>query len=72
MPELLTPKEHLLLELLGDVANGFVAIMAPGAGRDGDMGEAVHHIHVLQRMVMAQAAARAYPDRYRLIGGDHA
>jgi len=28
----------------------------------------VHHIHILQRMVLKQAAARAYPGRYRLLG----
>jgi hypothetical protein len=32
------------------------------------MNEIIHHIHIIQHAIMAQAAARAYPERLRLLG----
>jgi hypothetical protein len=43
-------------------------IIAHGPARDEDITELTTAIHVIQRMVMGQAAARAYPGRYRLLG----
>jgi hypothetical protein len=72
VPELLTVTEEQameatvdLLHLLRDV------IRSPGSHHDvaqQDLEEVVLHIHALQHMILAQAAARAYPDRYRLLG----
>lgn len=66
---LLTSDEHGLIGSLADIANRMGRIIGDGPTREGDIAEMVHHIHGLQQMVMAQAAARAYPDTYRLLGG---
>lgn len=70
----LTPDEHEAVSLLADVTNTMARVI--GKGRtpreavvaNNDITEAVHHIHALQNMVLAQAAARAYPKTYRLMG----
>lgn len=66
---LLTQEEHNLLSILADVANDFVEIIGNGPSREGDISEMVSYIHALQNMILSQAAARAYPDLYRLMGG---
>jgi hypothetical protein len=43
-------------------------VVAGGATRDDDLAELRAAIHVIQRMVLAQAAARAYPAEFRLLG----
>jgi hypothetical protein len=65
-PELLTTAELEALDLtsrltakLNIIFNGITSA---------DYHEAIHAIHVLQNMVMSQAAARAYPERFRLLG----
>ena len=63
--ELLTDREHQTVEKLGEVAVLLRDIMG---GADDDVAEWVDKIHQLQHMVLSQAAARAYPDRYRLFG----
>ena len=57
------------MDVLGGVYGKFVDMMVPGPARDGDLAEVAFHVHGLQRMILAQAAARAYPERYRLRGG---
>lgn len=69
MKELLTEDEHRALDLTAELANLIVTIIARGNIREDDVNEAVFHIHALQRMIGSQAAARAYPERYRLLGG---
>lgn len=73
----LTPDEHRLLDLLGEVANQFQVVLnaseeegytGNSAVRDHDWNEVAIEIHHLQARVMAQAAARSYPDRYRRLG----
>ena len=66
--ELLTEDEHRFMDLTGDLANLLARIVGDGRTRAGDLNEAVAHIHALQALVLAQAAARAYPDKYRLLG----
>lgn len=44
-------------------------VIADGATRDDDLAELRAAVHVIQRMVLAQAAARAYPREFRLLGG---
>jgi hypothetical protein len=77
-PGLLTADEHELLELLGQVANRFRIVILESSTEqtptlptvaDFDWNEVAVTIHDLQARVMAQAAARAYPDLYRRLGG---
>lgn len=65
----LTMTEQHLLELLGKVHNEFTYVVGRGPSRMQDLTEVCNHVHALQNMVLAQTAARAYPDRYRLMGG---
>lgn len=39
-----------------------------GKDIDGDIQEVTHHVHILQLTIMKQAAARAYPKKFRLLG----
>jgi len=64
----LTSQEHEAIRLLGDVGNLLPQIVAHGPTREADLDELVAHLHVLQRSIAAQAAARAYPHTYRLLG----
>ncbi len=68
--ELLTEDEKRALTLTGELVNLISGrIIGDAPSRAGDVNEVVGHIHALQRMLMAQAAARAYPSEYRLLGG---
>lgn len=64
----LTELEHQAVELLADFSRLLPAIVGQGPTRGHDFDELYHHVHVLQRTIGSQAAARAYPDRYRLLG----
>lgn len=67
---MLTPAERKALELTKDLYNLLAGeIVAAGPWRDADLGEAALRIHGIQHMIMAQSAARAHPDEYRLLGG---
>jgi hypothetical protein len=66
----LTAAEHRVMGLTVDLWHGLGLIVQHGPARSSDLGELACHIHAVQRAVLAQAAARAYPDRYRLLGGD--
>lgn len=68
MSDLLTEAEHEAVATAALLANQMAEIVADGPSRPNDLAEAVHHIHAVQRMILAQAAARVYPDRYRLLG----
>lgn len=65
---LLSTDELHALELLTEFVNLTSRIVGPGRTRQGDMNEIATRVHDLQHLVMAQAAARAYPDRFRLLG----
>jgi hypothetical protein len=67
-PGLLTEDEHLAMELSGKLAHTMRKIIGEGPMSWFDWIEAADKIHQLQRMVMAQASARAYPKLYRLLG----
>jgi len=56
---------------LGYAANQFGSIIRANGGNSvkHDIAEMVDKVHQLQAMVLAQAAARAYPDMYRPLGG---
>lgn len=72
MPEaLLTSDEHKALALSADLANLIAKIIKAGDDADAsrfDWAEAAHDIHHIQHLIMAQAAARAYPNELRLLG----
>lgn len=65
----MTIREHDLVKKLGSLAQDFNNIMTRGIVYNEDYREVVYHIHALQNMVLAQAAARVYPHMYRLLGG---
>lgn len=69
MSDALTPLELKVIEDLGNIWNDLCRVVGADVTRDADLNEAVHHIHALQKMIMGQAAARAYPSRLRLLGG---
>lgn len=68
----LTDHEHRALDLTAELTNLVTGRIIGGTSvtqpRIGDVGEFVGHIHAIQHMILAQAAARAYPERYRLLG----
>lgn len=67
--KLLTETEHELVSMLGQCANLFAQVTtANGVQTANDRREFIAHIHDCQNAVMANAAARAFPDRYRLAG----
>lgn len=65
---MLTADELALVDMLGKCSNLFGKVVGSGRTRSADLTEVVHHIHVLQQAVLSQAAARAYPDQFRLLG----
>lgn len=69
MSELLTEAEHTVVRLLGNAASRYARhVVGSGPTRDHDIAEFNLAIHTLQNTVLAQAAARAYPELYRLAG----
>lgn len=66
--ETLTREELSALDLTAQLMGKFNKIVGKGRNRSADLGEVVIHIHALQNMIMSQAAARAYPERFRLMG----
>lgn len=64
----LTPLEQEAIGLTADLHSLMLRIIGAGPARAGDVAEAVTLIHGLQHMVLAQAAARSYPQYYRLLG----
>lgn len=67
--DLLTPDELEAVNLTADLANLMRRIIGEGPTADHDWSETAAQIHVLQSRIMGQAAARAYPDLFRLMGG---
>jgi len=66
----LTTAERKALELTGELANlVHHQVISGGPMHDHDWNEFAMRIHAVQHMIMAQAAARAYPDDFRLLGG---
>jgi hypothetical protein len=69
MTELLTDAEHALLGMLASAMEVYARdVVVGGRTYERDVAEFAVALHVLQNMVLAQAAARAYPRRYRLAG----
>jgi hypothetical protein len=66
--QLLTDEERNLVATLGYTTYTFSKICGKGDTRDPDQDEWARHVNALQNMVLAQAAARAYPEEFRLLG----
>lgn len=66
--ELLTLDELRVMDLTTEIANLMTRVIGDGPTRSGDLNELVRHVHGIQHMVMAQSSARAYPERFRLLG----
>lgn len=64
----LTYTEVAAVEQLGALAGMLGAIVADGPTREADLRELIGHVHALQAYVLGQAAARVYPDLFRLLG----
>ena len=66
----LTEAEHAAVDALGHAWGLVVAVINEGGNPETfDTHELVGHVHALQNAVLANAAARAYPETYRLLGG---
>jgi hypothetical protein len=68
--ELLTREEREAVRMAG-MAYTLIAdhVVAYGPTRDADLAEIAAAVHVMQRAVLAQAAARWYRGEFRLLGG---
>lgn len=68
--DLMTEDEHEALRLSGELAVLGFKIIRSGGGRsvDQDAVEWATRIHSVQHMIAGQAAARAFPDKYRPLG----
>lgn len=66
---LLTDDEKEAMRLSGQLANLCGRIIGNGPQAENDWAEMAYRIHGVQHMILAQAAARAYPKEYRLLGG---
>lgn len=65
---LLSEMEIQALRMSGELANLLSKIIGNGSTRDADWREAAAKIHDIQHMIAAQAAARAFPNEFRLLG----
>jgi hypothetical protein len=71
-PELLDPLELHIIDLLGELSASIAALCDDEVHEyplaEFDQRLLLEHVQVIERYVLAQAAARAFPDRFRLIG----
>jgi len=66
---MLTEAEHRALDLTAELMRLLSGeIVSGGPSRARDLAEAAQKIHAIQHMILAQSAARAHPERYRLLG----
>jgi len=67
--DLLTAAELRALDLTTELTNLLAGeIIGNGTTRAGDVNEMCRRIHDVQHMIMAQAAARAFPEKFRVLG----
>jgi hypothetical protein len=69
--DLLTADERAAVQMAGHLYT-FIAqrIMTDGPNMDGDLAELRGATHLIQRAVLANAAARAFPTEIRKLGGE--
>ena len=60
--------EHGIATKVAELASDFIYLVGEGETAAADFAEILPHLHALQQTVMAQAAARAHPGRYRGLG----
>lgn len=66
---MLTEHEHKALDITVELVEHMCHnVIGHEDTRNHDINELVNHIHAIQHMIMAQSAARVYPDKYRLLG----
>lgn len=68
MNELLTMAEHRAMVLTSELWQALGIVVGCGSSRQADLDELASHLHAIQTAVLAQAAGRAFPDLYRLLG----
>lgn len=70
MAELLTDAEHHAMDLTVELWNTLArdVVGDTSGSRKADLRELAAHLHAIQQAVLSQAAGRAYPGRYRLLG----
>lgn len=69
-PELLTEHEREASRQAGLLYNYIAThVIGHGPTREHDLSELEFLVHGIQRMMLAQAAGRAYPGKYRPLGG---
>lgn len=68
--DLMTEAEHKAMKMTADLFDHTAQNVIGGneSARSGDLQELALYIHNIQRMIMSQAAGRAFPDQYRLLG----
>ena len=64
----LTEDEHKFIEKTAELADLYGRIVSDGSTRVQDITEFVADLKKIQYRVLAQAAARQYPNTYRLLG----
>lgn len=64
----LTPDELRALDLTEELANVLSRVVGWSPSREQDLAELLVKINELRHAVLAQVAARTYPDRFRLLG----
>ena len=60
--------EHAIAGKVAELAADFIELVGDTDTASEDFAEILPHLHALQQAVMAQAAARAHPGRYRALG----
>ncbi len=68
--DLLTPIERQAMAEVTALWKTLTQVVGNAPTRSQDLTELIGPIHLIQRYVMAQAAGRAYPEQYRLLGTD--
>lgn len=65
----LSADELVVLDKITEV-HAFIRdrVMADGESRSSHMRDVTFYVHGLQTIIMSQAAARAYPDEFRMLG----
>ena len=69
MSGLLNEAELEAVQTIGKFAGQMRRLIGDGPQAEADWAEAADKIHQLQTMILAQAAARAYPELFRPLGG---
>lgn len=65
---MLTDEEQKALKLSAELWNLVARIVGQGPTRSSDLDDFAFHFHGIQNAILANAAARQYPDKYRLLG----